>query len=172
MFRVSVSQAAKARISASIAERISNACVRAAEVLAVEYTRGLQESEAPPHSRPGQIPHAYMGYVQNGFGPVNEDTRINNTPLQGFAYDQQMYLSEYIRSARDEFGGVVGFSPSHVPSRFKNYLIGWDQGRIEYTSVPRRPWILPLYEQAKARMIGAARAGLKEAVAENSGVPF
>ena len=172
MFRARISQVNKARVAAIIAERISNACVRAAEALAVEYTKGLQESEAPPHSRPGQIPHAYMGYIQNGFGPVNEDTRINNTPLQGFAYDQQMYLSEYIRSARDEFGGVVGFSPSHVPSRFKNYLIGWDQGRIEYTSVPRRPWILPLYEQAKSKMIDAARAGLKEAVADNSGVPF
>jgi hypothetical protein len=172
MFSASVSPAAKSRIAARIAERVSNACVRAAEVLAVEYKEGLQATVAPPHSRPGQIPHAYMGYVQGGFGPVNDDTRINNTPLQGFAYDQQMYLSEYIRSARDGFGGVVGFSPSHVQSRFKNYLIGWDQGRIEYTSVPRRPWIRPLYDQAKSRMIGAARAGLREAVAENTGVPF
>ena len=172
MFVASVDQAAKNRIAARIAERVSNACVRAAEVLATEYTSGLQESVAPPHSRPGQIPHAYNGYVQGGFGPVNADTRVNNTPLQGFAYDQQMYLSEYIRSARDGFGGAVGFSPSHVQSRFKNYLIGWDQGRIEYTSVPRRPWIRPLFDQAKSKMIGAARAGLREAVAQNSGVPF
>jgi hypothetical protein len=172
MFVASFDQSSKSRIAARIVERVSNACVRAAEVLAVGYTEGLQASVAPPHSRPGQIPHAYMGYVQGGFGPVNDDTRINNTPLQGFAYDQQMYLSEYIRSARDGFGGVVGFSPSHVQSRFKNYLIGWDQGRIEYTSVPRRPWIRPLYDQTKSRMIGAARAGLREAVAENTGVPF
>ena len=172
MFVASVDQAAKNRIAARIAERVSNACVRAAEVLAEEYTIGLQRNTSPPHSKPGQIPHAYMGYIQGGFGPVNVDTDINNTVDQRFAYDQQMYLSEYIRAARDEIGGVVGFSPSHVQSRFKNYLIGWDQGRIEYKSVPTRPWIRPLYDKAKSRMIGAARAGLREAVAQNSGVPF
>lgn len=132
---------------------------KAAQILSDSYQTGLQASIAPPHSRPGQIPHAYMGHKPGGYGPVNGEGEPNNTPLQGFASTQSDFLSEYIdHGSQEVFGDIeafVGFRPSHVASRDMNYLIQHDQSG--------RPWIRPLYDKNKDAMIAAAKDAFKEA---------
>ena len=144
-----------------IARKVADACVAAADVLAVEYFKALTYAIAPPHSSPGEIPHAYAGWREGGFGPVNDDTTINNTPRQGFAKNQEYFLAAYIRSARSSTGGSVGFTPSHVRDRFMNYLLGWDQGMILGQQVPVRPWVKPVYQRSQGLMIQAVRESLK-----------
>lgn len=136
-------------------------CDRAAE----EYRSGLTATIAPPHSAKGKIPHAYFGWKDGGYGPVNLDnweedpfsfpfgegasgggTRINNTAKQGFASDQSDYLANSITWTTEVFGesSVVGWKPSHVTSRAMNYLLKHDR--------TGRPWRKPLYDQMRAML--------------------
>ena len=118
----------------------------ASETLAEGYRKGLQRKIAPPHSQKGQIPYAYAGHKDGGFGPVNGVGKSNNTPAQGFARSQKVgtdFLSNYISgSASGLFGSIdgwVGFRNSHVISRNKNYLLRWD--------ATTRPWVIPLFNK-------------------------
>ncbi len=132
--------------------KLSAATRAAAGVLAEEYKEILSDP-APPHSRPGQIPHAYYGHKEGGYGPVNGLYEPNNTPAQGFASTQVDFLKEYLDSSGERDGSaVVGFAPSHVTTREQNYLLGWDQGRIEGTTVRERPWVMPGYQMAMEKM--------------------
>lgn len=131
--------------------KVLAACVEAAGVLAETYVSILGK-EAPPHSRPGEIPHAYNGHKIGGYGPVNAILQANNTARQGFNGTQITFLKNYIDHSRSQNGAVVGFSPSHVNNREKNYLLGWDQGRIDGEPVPMRPWVNPGFELAKEKM--------------------
>ena len=128
------------------------ACVKAAaERIAESYVEGLQARFAPPHSSPGQIPHAFNG--RNAYGEPN------NSVLRGFAQDQETYLSNYIEG--DAFGrfgdveGFVGFRPSHVSGRAMNYLIAHD--------MEGRPWVRRLFDRNRSRIAAAAKTAFKEA---------
>jgi hypothetical protein len=138
-------------VKAVLARKVMAACVEAASVLAETYVEILGDT-APPHSRVGEIPHAYNGHKLGGYGPVNGILQANNTSLQGFNGTQITFLKNYIDHSRSERGAVVGFSPSHVTTREKNYLLGWDQGRIDGSPVPIRPWVNPGFELAKEKM--------------------
>ena len=134
------------------------ACVKAAAVtLSDGYQTGLQDTIAPPHSKMGQIPHAYLGHKPGGFGPVNGYGQPNNTPLQGFAREQTEYLSDYIRGdANGDFGsveGYVGFEPSHVGSRQDNYLLMHDASG--------RPWVMPLFKKTRQAMVNSAKTAFE-----------
>lgn len=127
------------------------------------YHRILLENIAPPHSRAGEIPHAYLGHKPGGYGPKNGVAgSINNTARQGFSGSQITFLATYIDAAPGRNGGaVVGFSPSHVTTRQKNYLLGWDQGRIDGNAVPMRPWVRPGYEIARPLMVDVFKVEFK-----------
>lgn len=134
----------------------------AALVLSTEYKKKL-DTRAPPHSVPGAIPHRYFGWLPDGYGPVNGDTRVNNTTLQDFSSDQGEHLKEFIQSGRSGNGAVVGFEPSHVTTREQNYLLGWDQGNIPSQPGVRRPWVRPVFDIARNDMAKIAREKAKEA---------
>ena len=137
-----------------VARKLQAGVTAAAFELANEYRDMLQETKAPPHSAPGQVPHAYLGHIEGGFGPVNGRGKPNNTPRQGFSQTQTDYLSSYIRHAADEARlATVGFAPSHVTNRIQNYLLGWDQGMIDGRPVPRRPWVREGYDRARRAMV-------------------
>lgn len=125
----------------------------AAEGLADEYKFGLQRRIAPPHSRKGQVPYAYLGHKAGGFGPVNAPLEINNTVRQGFSQDQVDYLSSYIHGTASAEGqrvqGLVGFTDSHVTSRSQNYLLWHNRNG--------RPWVRPLYQKGRKRLAQAAK---------------
>ena len=147
-------------IRAMVERRVKNGCVEGADFLANRYMDGLTENVAPRHSRAGEIPHAYFGWVPGGFGPVNGKQLINNTPKQGFVRNQSDFLAMYIRAARTKEGGGVGFLPSHVQNRYMNYLLGWDEGRYKGETVPRRPWVKPLYLRHEDEMREAVKKGV------------
>jgi hypothetical protein len=137
------------------------ACVRAAAVeLGDSYKFGLQREYAPPHSRLGEIPHAYMGHKTGGYGPVlGADNTPNNTPESGFAAVQGDFLSSYIEGdASSAFGSVdgwVGFSPqgSHVQSRLQNYLLKHDRNG--------RPWVRPIFDRNRKNIASAAKTAFE-----------
>lgn len=129
------------RIAKVLSRKLLAAMDAAASELADSYRFGLQREIAPPHSRPGQIPHAF-----------NEQPPSSNT-------GQVDYLSSYIESgSAGEFNepvGFVGFTPSHVVSRQENYLIDHDlQGR---------PWVKPIYDQSKLNMVAVAKESFEKA---------
>lgn len=127
----------------------------AAESLADGYKSALQRQVAPPHSGVGEIPHAYFGWKQGGYGPTNS-TGINNIPPE-FSAEQTAFLSEYIsHGAVEEFGahGFIGFETNgHVGNRNENYLIYHDQNG--------RPWVLPVFDQEKSEMAARAKSAFE-----------
>jgi len=137
---------------ALLARKVAAATAEAAKVLSDTY-REILSDPAPPHSRPGEIPHAYFGHKEGGWGPVNGRNQPNNTSKNGFNGTQITFLKNYIDSSPESGGSaVVGFSPSHVTSREKNYLLGWDQGRIDGQPVFQRPWVNPGFDMAIQKM--------------------
>lgn len=140
---------------ALLLRKMQAGCDAAATELSETYRKILLQNIAPPHSRAGEIPHAYLGHKPGGYGPLNGVAgSINNTARQGFSGTQITFLATYIDAAHGRNGGaVVGFSPSHVTNREKNYLLGWDQGRIDGSAVPMRPWVRPGYEIARPLMV-------------------
>lgn len=146
------------RVNELLSRKLQAGMSAAAVTLAKDYRNGLSE-EAPPHSRPGQIPHAYLGHKPGGYGPLLGEGEIQNVTFFGFARDQSDYLSSYIHGGGSVSGdspkGVVGFAESHVADRRKNYLIQHDQGTVPEYPGKRRPWIIPLYRTAKSDMISA-----------------
>jgi len=153
------------RFGALLLRKIEAGCTAAATELSETYRRLLLRNIAPAHSRAGEIPHAYLGHKPGGYGPKNGVAgSINNTPRQGFSGTQITFLASYIDAARAASGGaVVGFSPSHVTNRQKNYLLGWDQGRIDGDAVPMRPWVVPGYNAAKPLMVNLFKVEFKAA---------
>ena len=155
----------KERIQELVQQRMQGVCYAAAESLEDQYRRGLREGTSPPHSRPGQVPHAYMGHRPGGYpfkkNNTPESGTINNTVAQGFAKDQDDFLSNYIRAGRTKAGACVGFIPSHVQNRFKNYLLGWDQGVIGGNVVEKRPWVEPLFNRGRSSIRDDVRDFLK-----------
>ena len=113
------------------------ACAAAAEQLADVYRGNLTRNIAPPHSNIGEIPHAYLGWKPDGYGPVRFPETLNNP-------GQEDFLANYIDfSASDVFfvSAAVGFKPSHVGSEFApvNYLLWHDRHG--------RPWVEPILRQ-------------------------
>lgn len=137
-------------VKALLTRKLLAACQAAAESMADGYKFALQSRVAPPHSKLGEIPHAYLGYKPGGFGPTNP-TGINNIPPE-FSSVQSDYLSSYIEGgASGEFGdvsGFVGFAPSHVTTRDQNYLLYHDRAG--------RPWVVPTYRREKQAVARAA----------------
>jgi hypothetical protein len=130
-------------------ERLVKTCVRAAEVLAEAYVTRLTINEAPPHSKKGEIPHAYFGWKVGGYGPTN-DSGVNNP-------GQTDYLATYISYARSDnfnsIGAEVGFLPSHVDEG-QNYLL-----RHNASS---RPWINPIYAIHFHAVVAVTEAAFNE----------
>lgn len=116
------------KILALINKKLAAGAAAAAATLADEYQRGLQANKSPPASRPGQIPHDAPD--DNSSGPSNISRLI----------DSGVSVSDSVVK------GIVGFQNS--VRRQDNYLLGWDQGLIG----PARPWVLPIYFQAKSNM--------------------
>jgi len=145
------------RVIAMLNRKLAAAIGAAAEDLADAYRAGLQFSQAPPHSRVGEIPHRYFGHRPGGFGPVFGAGEPNNTQESGFSATQTDYLSTYIEGGADDvFGivnGYVGFLPSHVTTREQNYLLEHDQRG--------RPWVIPLYRSAKSEMARVAKSAFE-----------
>ena len=75
------------RVIEMIAKRMTVAIRAAAETLAEKYRDQLMRRQAPPHSRPGQIPYMFFG--QEGGIP-------NNRPETGFSSEQENFLATYI----------------------------------------------------------------------------
>lgn len=151
----------KDRIKEILRKKLGEATFAAADKLADSYKDGLQETIAPPHSRLGQIPHAYMGWKPGGYGPTNpnfrfddQNTWVNNVPPE-FDSAQVSYLSNFIESGSGEEKGVVGFRPSHVTDRSDNYLLSHDQ-------FWGRPWVRPIYEQVKDQMAAVAKQAFEK----------
>lgn len=156
--------------------RAQAACYAAAQVLAEDFRSGLQQTQAPPHSVVGEIPHKYDGYREFGYDDKRRRGIKNNAPETDFSATQSDYLSNYIEASRSNRGAVIGFmkSGSHVTRRDQNYLIYHDQGmwtkvrpeaiqkaRLSKKKIPRpkfvrRPWIQPIYKRSRARMISEA----------------
>ena len=149
-----------AEIMELLERKLRAAVGNAAEELAEVYKSrsfGLQRRIAPPHSRKGQVPYAYLGWKDGGFGPVNGFGERNNTPKQGFSSTQTDYLSSYIHGTGTPEGqriqGLVGFIDSHVTSRSQNYLLWHDRNG--------RPWVNRLYQRGRKRVAQAAKAGFE-----------
>lgn len=128
-----------------ILDRKLLACVRgASNSLVLDYRSELQREIAPPHSKIGEIPHAYLGWKPGGYGPTNE-TLINNP-------GQTEFLSNFIDYEAGDFffvSATIGFKPNHtLPG--DNYLIMHDR--------EGRPWIRPILDKA----LPAARIIAKE----------
>ena len=127
-------------VSKMIAKRLALAIRETAETLAQEYRDKLMRRQAPPHSRPGQIPYMFFG--QEGGVP-------NNRPETGFSSEQENFLASYIWGGAEyvsgDVDGYVGFMPSHVTSRDKNYLLEHDKAG--------RPWVKRIFESARGDMI-------------------
>ncbi len=141
----------RVRIQEMLNAKIGDACAVAAEVLAVAYRRALQKTEAPPHSKPGEIPHAYLGWKPGGFRVLNDSdsSEINNP-------GQVAFLSEYIDSSPTKKGdsAVVGFLQApHIGGRDGNYLLIFDQ--------TNRPWTGPVFDDTRAEMKKEFIASLK-----------
>jgi hypothetical protein len=155
-----------AQIIEMIERKLRAGLGEAARVLGEEYQTALLAEDAPPHSKPGQIPHAYLGHKPGGFGPLNGPGEINNTTKFGFSSDQQDNLASYIHGTGTPAGqrlqAIVGFSDSHVTRRSQNYLIQWDQAEIQ-GSAKRRPWVRPVYDKRKTQIVNAFKAGFREA---------
>jgi hypothetical protein len=147
------------RINEILQRKIKAGMGASAVSLAEAYKDGLQAEQAPPHSEPGQVPHAYLGHRPGGYGPLLGENEIQNVTFFGFSRDQSDNLSSYIEGGSSGSGstvqGSVGFTDSHVTTRSQNYLIGWDQGTVPRFSGIVRPWIIPLYRKAKSVMISA-----------------
>ena len=141
----------RVRIQEMLNRKIGDACAVAAEVLAVAYKKALQETEAPPHSKPGEIPHAYLGWKPGGFRNANADVPpYRNNP------GQVAFLSEYIDSAPTKKGdsAVVGFLQApHIGGRDENYLLTFDQ--------TNRPWTGPVFDDTRSEMKKEFIASLK-----------
>ena len=137
------------RVIEMIAKRMTVAIRAAAETLAQEYRDKLMRRQAPPHSRPGQIPYMFFG--QEGGIP-------NNRPETGFSSEQENFLATYIDGGAEyvfgDVDGYVGFMPSHVTSRDKNYLLEHDQAG--------RPWVKRIFESARGDMIRVFETKLME----------
>lgn len=133
--------------------KIRGGIFEASQELASQYREKLS-SPAPPHSQPGEMPHAYLGHKEGGYGPTSGPPLSINNP------GQVDFLKNYIR------GGMngVGFAPSHVSGRDQNYLIRWDTGQFFRTNgrFARRTWIKRGYEESKQAMIQAFKAGFRE----------
>ena len=132
-----------------VARRLTVAIRAAAETLAQEYRDKLMRRQAPPHSRPGQIPYMFFG---------KEDGVPNNRPETGFSAEQDNFLASYISGGAEyvfgDVDGYVGFMPSHVTNRDQNYLLRHDRSS--------RPWVRRVFESARNAMIRAAEARLME----------
>ena len=139
------------RVIEMIAKRMAVAIRAAAETLAQEYKDKLMRQQAPPHSRPGQIPYMFFG----------QDNKLGvpyNRPETGFSSEQEDFLASYIwGGAEYVFGdvdGYVGFMPSHVTSRDQNYLLEHDRRG--------RPWVKRIFESARGDMIRVVETKLME----------
>ena len=121
-----------------VARRLTVAIRAAAETLAQEYRDKLMRRQAPPHSRPGQIPYMFFG---------KEDGVPNNSFLAS-------YISGGAEYVFGDVDGYVGFMPSHVTNRDQNYLLRHDRSS--------RPWVRRVFESARNAMIRAAEARLME----------
>lgn len=121
--------------------------------LAQQYRKKLGVP-APPHSQPGEMPHAYLGHKPGGYGPVNGPPGSRNNP------GQTNFLKEYIRGGTNG----VGFLPSHVTTRQDNYLIRWDTGQFFSSNgrYARRTWIKRGYFEAKPLLVVAFERGFDE----------
>ena len=154
------------RINAIIGMKMKAGLGAMAVSLAEEYKDGLQAERSPDHSAPGEIPHAYLGHREGGYGPLLGEGEIQNVTFFGFSRDQSGFLSSYIEGGSsgsgDSVRGVVGFADSHVTERRQNYLIQWDQGNVPGFFGIRRPWIIPLYQKAKTGMINAFKAAVRK----------
>ena len=127
-------------------KKLRNGIMGVTSELADQYKEKLSVP-APPHSQPGEMPHAYLGHKPGGYGPVNGPPGSRNNP------GQTQFLKEYIQG--DANG--VGFAPSHVSGRRGNYLIRWDTGQFfkSTNSFARRTWVIRGYREAKQDLIAA-----------------
>ena len=136
--------------------RIGRACEAAAGILADNYREALtatwsfQSPTGPPHSRPGEVPHRYLGHRPGGYR-VHGYGQINN---QG----QTDFLANYMTSDSilSEQRSCVGFSQNHT----RRGLRGWVPGTNYLIShdpmvAGIRPWITPIYNDSRQEMVSA-----------------
>lgn len=151
-----------------ISLRLKRTLGAVAEELADIYRFQLQANEAPPHSGKGEIPHAYFGHKDGGWGPQFEPNTPNNRPESGFSAVQTDFLATYIESGVDDLfdfpEAYVGFAPSHVTTRYQNYLLFHDENG--------RPWVMPIYNRNRDYLAEVAVKAARDAAndpMENSG---
>lgn len=123
-------------------------------------------------------------FSEDPFANQFDSEKKNNNPATGFAKTQTDFLATYIETSKEESDSLVvkiGFTSenSHVVDRSQNYLIEWDQGKYvekkDGEEFVQRPWIIPVYKQARKSMISAARSAIASfASAQSIGgdVPF
>jgi hypothetical protein len=149
------------RIKLLIEQKLGDLCEHAAELLAEQYKERLGRQEAPPHSRAGRTPYAYNGWKPGGFGPVNQDTTVNNIP-PFFSAVQQESLYTYISTM---YGSIGFLRKGHVTKRDQNYLLYYS---IRQDSA-RREWVVKEYRQYKKQLVSQLRQRMKENLAARGG---
>ena len=152
------------RVKLIVQERTEMLCEIAAEKLTETYSNQLSRTIAPPHSRAGRTPHAYNGWARNGYGPVNDETDVNNIPPE-FSAPQTDFLYTYLRSS----GGDIGFlRQGHVTRRVQNYLIRYSTR----TDKHRREWVVKEYRKSRKRLAAELLASIRQLGVSDSSVPF
>jgi hypothetical protein len=149
------------KIKLLVEQKLADLCSDAAELLADQYKERLSRQEAPPHSRAGRTPYAYNGWKPGGFGPINEDTRVNNIPPK-FSAVQEESLYTYISSM---YGSIGFLRKGHVTKRDQNYLLYYS---IRQDSA-RREWVVKEYRQYKKQLVSQLRQRMKENLAARGG---
>jgi hypothetical protein len=134
------------RIKLLIEEKLGDLCEHAA---------------APPHSRRDRTPYAYNGWKPGGFGPVNQDTTVNNIP-PFFSAVQQKSLYTYINTM---YGSIGFLRQGHVTKREQNYLLYYSIRQ----DADRREWVVKEYRKYKKQLVSQLRQRMKENLAARGG---
>lgn len=153
-------------VKEAVNEMVNDLCVAAAESLVEHYMDRLSRQEAPPHSFPDRTPYAYNGWKPGGYGPVNENTTVNNIPPE-FSAVQTQSLYTYLRA---ESGNIGFLRQGHVTRRDQNYLLYYSIR----TDGQRREWVVRDYKRYSSQLRSQLRSRMRanRASRGDSGVPF
>jgi hypothetical protein len=129
-----------------------------ARTLSERYVERLTETIAPPHSRMGQIPHAYLGWTPGGFGPVNRTTLINNEGQIAFL---ATYIDFTVGDSGSDLSSSIGFKPSHADGEYRIHTAGSDGNYLLWHNSNGRPWVGPIFDENRDQMANQALAAFE-----------
>lgn len=113
-------QAAQAKLIQRLQARMDGACVAAANELASRYRAELLQTQAPPHSEEGQIPHRYDGYREGGYALTTAQRQAGGaggSPFSG-ADLGEMFGVEFDPATAFDFGQPGDREKNNTPPEF------------------------------------------------------